>query len=127
MADLLIVDDDLALLEAMGEILTTYGHQVRVVTSGEAALDAIEVAPPDLIVTDVVMPGMSGLELWEAVRHHPDWENIPFVFISAVASPQTCKQIAELGSEVFLGKPFDAEMLQNAVAAGLGSHPFTRN
>jgi len=119
MADVLVVDDDKVLLEALAEILSTFGHEVCAVTSGRAALDSIGTNPPELIVADVVMPGMSGVELMEAVRAHPDWRHIPFVFISAAASPKTREQIQAMGNDLFLAKPFSAEELKRAVEARL--------
>jgi CheY-like chemotaxis protein len=115
MAHLLVVDDDRVLLEAMEEILSSFGHAVCAVTSGEAALSAIEANPPELIIADVIMPGMSGIDLLKAVRSHPDWGHIPFVFISAAASPKTHEQLEAMGKEAFLAKPFDAEDLREAV------------
>jgi CheY-like chemotaxis protein len=121
MADVLVVDDDQVLLDAMGEILAAYGHRVCTAISAMEALRAIEESPPDLIVADVIMPGMSGIDLMEAVRARPDWSHIPFLFISAAALPETRRQIEAMEGGTFLAKPFNAEDLNEAVATKLGS------
>lgn len=118
---LLVVDDDQILLDAMGEILAAYGHKVCTAISAMEALRAIEASPPDLTVADVIMPGVSGTDLMEAVREHPDWGHIPFLFISAAALPETREQIEAMEDGTFLAKPFNAEDLNEAVATRLGS------
>ena len=118
MARLLVVEDDKALLEAMDQILSMAGHDVRAVTSGQAALEALRTVmpdPPELIITDVTMPGMSGLQLLEAVRAHHDWRDIPFLFVSASILAETETQIAGLAAASFLRKPFTPEVLYGAV------------
>ena len=118
MANLLIVENEEILLLAIEDTLSAVGHEVRGVTSGQEALEALEADPPDLVIADVMMPGMTGLQLLEAVHANPDWESIPFVLISAKDTLELRQEIAALGA-IFLRKPFDAQMLYEAVASGL--------
>jgi CheY-like chemotaxis protein len=123
MADLLIVEDDVTLLMGLTELLTMNGHDVRGANSGQAALDAIQNQPPELIISDVRMPGMSGTELLDAVRDQPDWAGIPFLFVSASTTPAVRGHLAATPGVSFLLKPFDIDQLIEAVAASLSNDP----
>lgn len=118
MSNLLIVDDDAMLLDAMEAILSDQ-HQVRAVGSGHMALAAFQSEPPELVISDLVMPDMTGMELLEKVRALPGGESVPFMFISAIDEPQIERRMAALGAEAFLRKPFDAAVLTAAVSARL--------
>jgi DNA-binding response OmpR family regulator len=113
-----VVEDDQALREAVEELLSLHGHQVRAVSSGEAALEAIEAGLPELVVSDVIMGGMTGLQLLEAVRASHN-SSIPFLFISASISLEEEGHIATLDDVAFLRKPFDIDMLIKIIAAVL--------
>lgn len=115
MANLLIVDDEVFLASALLKIFIKKGHTARAVPSGQAALDAIQDDLPDLIIADVRMPEMAGLQLREGVRANPEWEGIPFLFISASVLPETEGQIAALDNASYLRKPFDVEELLETV------------
>jgi CheY-like chemotaxis protein len=115
MANLLIVDDEEALAEALQRLFTMKGHTVRAVTSGQAALDALRDDLPNLIVADVKMPGMSGPELRDGVLANPEWKHIPFLFISASVLPEAEAQIAALDNVAYLRKPFDVQELLEVV------------
>lgn len=119
MADLLIVEDDPTLLAGMTELLTMKGYQVRGADSGLTALEAIEARPPELIISDVLMPGMKGTELLETVRRQPDWAGIPFVFVSASTTPVVRHELAATPGVTFLLKPFDIDRLFQVVAEAL--------
>nr|MBN1228643.1 response regulator [Anaerolineae bacterium] len=110
MANLLVVDDEVALLEALQQIFEDEGHQVQAFLSAKAALDYLNANSenvPDVIVTDVIMPGMTGVQLLEGVRAHPEWRHIPFLFISATLVLQEEGRIASIPNVQFLRKPFD--------------------
>jgi CheY-like chemotaxis protein len=119
MADLLIVEDDPTLLEGLTELLTMQGHQVRGADCGQAALEAIAARLPELIISDVLMPGMKGTELLETVRRQPDWAAIPFVFVSASTTPVVRRELATTPGVSFLLKPFDIDRLFEVVAEAL--------
>jgi CheY-like chemotaxis protein len=126
MTNLLVVDDEPGLLEALAAILTDAGYQVQAVTSGEAALEALEASMehlPDLIIADIVMFQMTGLQLFEAVRSFPEMSDIPFLFTSAFASPERKELIDSLSNAALLYKPFEVEELLDKVEAICGSTP----
>jgi CheY-like chemotaxis protein len=120
MTNLLVVDDEPGLLDALATILTDAGYQVEAVTSGQAALEALQSPErhlPDLIIADIVMFEMTGLQLFEAVRSLPDLSSIPFLFTSAFVSQEREELIAGLKNASLLGKPFEVEELLEAIEA----------
>jgi two-component system sensor histidine kinase/response regulator len=122
MANLLIVEDNPALLEGMREFLSLVGHRVRATNCSQAALSAIEADLPELIISDVAMPGMTGPQLLDTVRTGSDGDGIPFLFVSASAEPEVESQLSALDGVSFLRKPFEIEMLHRAVAEALRAH-----
>lgn len=123
MTDLLVVDDELSLLEALEAILSDAGYQVRAVTSGQAALDVLQASEgyrPDLIIVDIIMPEMTGLQLFDTVRADPGLSHIPFLFTSAFVSLEREEQIAGLGNAALLFKPFEVEELLEAIEGHCG-------
>ena len=119
MADLLIVEDDPALRVALLDLLSMQGHQVRSADSGLAALPIIEAGRPELIVSDLLMPGMTGTELLEAVRDRPDWNGIPFLFVSASTTEEIERELDAMHRVSFLRKPFEIDTLFDAVSVAL--------
>ncbi len=117
MADLLIVDDEVALVEAMEMLLTDIGHQVQAVNSAREALDRLEESAdiPDLILADVLMPKMNGFEFIRAVRENPRLQHIPVLFVSASTTMEMEIRMGELGRAGFLRKPFEIEKLFEAI------------
>jgi CheY-like chemotaxis protein len=129
-ANLLIVDDNATLLGVMQEILSAFDYDVQAISSGQAALEALltysdEDRVPDLVVADVVMPGMTGLQLLDAVRENDNWAGIPFLFVSGSTTLAMEGQIAGLENVHFLRKPFDTETLKETVAAALSPAPMS--
>lgn len=115
---ILVVDDQPIMREVVSQILEDAGHHVRSAGDGVEALRKLGCARYDLMVTDVVMPGMDGIELIaEARRRHPDLRIVAMSAGSGRLSRVNCLGIAErLGAEVVLAKPFDAHALLEAVA-----------
>jgi two-component system response regulator MprA len=109
LARILVVDDEPDLLYALERALGEEGYQVASAASGELALAAIAASPPDLIVTDVMLPGIDGYELIGRLRRqgYPT----PVVVMSAAAQP-----VAGLANVRYLRKPFDLDDLLATIA-----------
>ena len=110
---ILLVDDDHEALQSTGKILGFAGHEVVQAESGLQALGMIESVKPDLIVTDVRMPGMSGMEFMEACNKRG--HRIPFIVMTAHAGWQDAVWAMKLGAVDFLEKPFKRQALLDGV------------
>jgi two-component system sensor kinase len=118
---ILVVEDDLHLLEGIREILELNGYEVWTATNGEAGLFVLQSRrrPPDLIVSDIMMPRMDGYDFFEAVRAEPAWIHIPFIFLTAKGEREDIKRGKRMGAEDYIVKPFDADELLVAISAKL--------
>lgn len=105
----LVVDDDSRLREYMRVQLELAGYQVREAENGESALAAIEDGAPDLVLLDVVMPGVDG---WQLLRQLEERHgSIPVIMFSGQLDEEAAAEAAEHGARAFLGKPFDPNEL----------------
>ncbi|MCL2296695.1 MAG: response regulator, partial [Proteobacteria bacterium] len=116
-ADILLVDDDIDLLKLITLRLSSAGYRVRTAESGERALAMIEVTPPSLVITDLRMPGMDGMQLFDALhRRHP---TLPVIILTAHGTIPEAVAATERGVFGFLTKPFESQELMEKVSAGL--------
>ena len=116
-ARVLVVDDDHDLAAFLHDMLKQGGHTVRVCHSGAAAMRAIEDEPPDLLITDVCMEGVDGLELIDWVRRFDP--RVAVIAITAFGSIETAVQAVRKGAYDFVTKPFEPQTLRMAVARAL--------
>ncbi len=115
--DLLLVDDDPDLLKLISLRLTSAGYRVRTAESGEAALATMAVTRPALVITDLRMPGMDGLQLFETIhRQHP---TMPVIILTAHGTIPDAVSATQRGVFGFLTKPFDSQDLLQKVAAAV--------
>lgn len=114
-ATILAVDDSAESLALVGRILTSAGHRVRLADSGELALAAIEASPPDLIVLDLKMPGIDGLEVCRRLKARPETRGIPIILLSAYAGVKEWVEGLQIGAADHIGKPVQAAELLTRV------------
>ncbi len=103
---ILIAEDEPLVMMALVAKLRKEGYEVTSATDGREALKAIEKNNPDLIITDILMPYTSGLELIGIVKSNPSI-NIPILVISALGEEDTVMEAFQLGADDFLTKPFN--------------------
>ena len=115
-ARLLVADDDRLVLCTMCNGLRNAGYEVVAVASGEECIQFAESYQPDLVILDMRMPGLSGLDVAEKLR---DDYAIPFVFLSAFGDDGTVEAATELGALGYLVKPLDIGQVLPAVKAAL--------
>lgn len=116
---ILIVDDEPDIAEVMGDRLEASGFDVRLVSSARACYTAVAEDPPDLILLDIQMPEISGMEALQELRtHHPQ---IPVVMVSASTLRDAAETAREKGAVDFLLKPYEPEELMEKVNGVLGS------
>jgi putative two-component system response regulator len=116
---ILIVDDEPANLSLLAQVLQPH-FQVRVANSGEHALNAVEIAPrPDLILLDVMMPGLDGYGVLARLRENPDTYDIPVIFVTALNDAINEEHGLTLGAVDFIGKPIKPAIVLARVRAQL--------
>ncbi len=115
----LVVDDDPALLEVLREILESERYTVGAASNGVDALASVFLERPDLILTDLKMPGMDGLELLKRLRHDLSTCQIPVVFLTMVESLDAEAQALDLGADDYISKPVQKARLLSRVRRAL--------
>ncbi|HYO14338.1 MAG TPA: ATP-binding protein [Thermoanaerobaculia bacterium] len=117
-ARILVADDNADLRDYLRRILSPR-WEVTVVADGIAALQEALAQPPDLLLADVMMPGLDGFELLNAVRAHPELQNLPVILVSARAGEEARVEGLSAGAQDYLVKPFSARELIARVASQL--------
>ncbi len=108
---ILVVDDVPANLDVLIEILEEEGFRISVATSGERALRVVSQTRPDLILLDVMMPGIDGYETCRMLKAHEKTAGIPVIFLTARDDPQAIRHGFEAGGADYVTKPFNKEEL----------------
>ena len=106
---ILIVDDTPENLSILRKLLTDKGYQVRPALNGEIALKAIATQPPDLILLDIMMPGMDGYEICTILKSNEETARIPIIFISALTEVEGILRAFQSGGVDYITKPFRSE------------------
>jgi CheY-like chemotaxis protein len=115
----LIVDDDPAIRMRCSINLQIEGLRVLEAADGEGGLEQARSERPDLVLTDVMMPGLDGFQLAEALRSDERTRQIPLIFLSSEAAPANAERANELGALAYLTKPFDPPALASLVAGAV--------
>ena len=112
---ILVVDDEPAIGVVMGIILKLHGYAVYRAENVSQAYEYLEENIPDLIVSDIMMPGVDGLTMIRQIKSKPELADIPTVVLSALAAEQDRLEALNAGANAFLAKPFTASELKDAV------------
>ncbi|MGA1980581.1 MAG: response regulator [Sedimentisphaerales bacterium] len=113
---ILIVDDEEDALWLLGKRLTSEGYSVIAATNGADAVALAKSQHPDIVVLDIIMPGMEGNEVAAELKEHPLTRNIPVIFLTALRSKAEEKAAGSLvGSNITLSKPLDPEILLDQI------------
>lgn len=115
-ARILVVDDESQILRALRIGLVSQGYEALLASNGEEALDQMALHHPDLVVLDLAMPGMDGLELCRRIR---EWSQIPIIVLSVRSADSDKVKALDLGADDYLTKPFSMEELLARVRANL--------
>jgi CheY-like chemotaxis protein len=111
----LIVDDEEDALAMLGDRLESAGYFVLKASDGKQAISIAREANPDLILLDIVMPEMDGIETSRVLHEDPATRNIPIVFLTCLVKKDEEKQREVIGGRQFLAKPYDSEHLLSTV------------
>ncbi len=118
-AKILVADDDRTLLEALSMILRDKGYEVVAVPDGQDLLRLLDEERPDLLMLDIMMPKVDGLQLLQQVKKDVRWEDLPVLMISSMAPEEATVRSLGLGAADFIAKPFRVKELTARVEAQL--------
>jgi len=104
---LLVVDDQESNIQVLGTMLGKLGFEILPATDGAQALRRLAVRRPDLILLDVILPGMDGFEICRRIQENPDWRDIPIIFLSAADDKTLIVRALESGGVDYITKPFN--------------------
>ena len=116
---ILVVDDEAGNRDVLSRRLRRQGHLVEAVGSGRDALSRLRGGTFDVVLLDIMMPGMDGYEVLRHINESEAVRNVPVIVISALSDMQSVVRCIEAGAEDYLTKPFDATLLRARVGASL--------
>jgi CheY-like chemotaxis protein len=118
---LLVVDDGERLLRALSVVLDDAGYDVVTARNGDEALVRLSEQVPDLVITDIYMPGMNGFQLARSLRSAPRTAHIPIIFLSAQDEGENRIAGFRAGVDACIAKPFDPDDLLEVIDKALNS------
>ena len=114
-AEILIVEDSPTQAEKLQVILEGDGNEAVVAHDAQDALGQLAAGGFDLVISDIVMPGMSGYELCREIKAHPGWRHVPVILLTTRKDPMDIFRGLECGADNFYTKPYDAQRLLDRV------------
>jgi DNA-binding response OmpR family regulator len=127
MASVVVVEDSVTLRERLRQVLVEAGHAVRAFGDAEQALDSVRETPPDLMISDVVLPGMSGIALVKAVREVHDRLDLPVIIVSSLETTEEVTRGYAAGADDYLLKPVQSVELLTRIRVLLGRRDHARS
>ncbi len=106
--NVLLIDDDTDLSIMLRTLLRGQDFQIHAVYSGEEGIQSCQKMPPDVVILDILMPGMDGWEVCERIR---EFSNVPILILSALGSPGSVARALDAGADDYLIKPIHASLL----------------
>lgn len=119
---ILVIDDHPLNLKLASQVLQSAGHRVIQAEDAERALELLEAGVPDLVLTDIGLPGMDGLELTRRLKGDPRYRHLPVVALTASAMKGDESRILDAGCDAYIAKPVDTRTLAAQVAAIHAKH-----
>lgn len=115
MAKILVVDDDKTMTGLLTTLLTLEGHMPMALNDSTQAIERAGSFNPELIILDLMMPGLSGFELCELLQQDPNYKNVPVIIVSARDDPASKLKARSVGAKDYMTKPFDADDLMHRI------------
>ncbi len=117
---ILVVDDESQIIRVMRQILSAHAYDIRTASDGESGFELFNDWKPDLVITDLQMPNVSGLELCQKIR---EFSEIPIIILSVKDDEKTIVEALDAGADDYVTKPFSSNELLARVRAGLRRVP----
>jgi DNA-binding response OmpR family regulator len=121
---ILVVEDDFFVSDLVVSYLSEQGYAVDLATSARALGRHLELHAPDLILLDIMLPGMDGSEIGHLLRVNPDTAGIPIIVVSA--DRRIARKAASIHADAWIAKPFDLEALRAKIEEVLAAQPAAR-
>ena len=122
MAKILVVEDNALNIKLFCDLLTAHGHETQPVTDSREALDAARAFHPDLVITDIQLPYITGIELMEMLRADEELKEVPIMAVTAYAAAGDDERIRAAGASAYVSKPISvmrfAETVDQLLAGG---------
>nr|WP_265264311.1 response regulator [Spirulina subsalsa] len=112
---LLVVDDEPDNFDVIETLLSNQDYELYYSASGEDAISVLPIMQPDLILLDVMMPVMNGLEVCRRIKAMPEWATTPIIMVTALSSKESLAECLAAGADDFMGKPINALELRARV------------
>jgi DNA-binding response OmpR family regulator len=130
----LVVDDDPSVRKLLNQTLEMEGYEVSTAADGEEALEELPAAQPDVVVLDVMMPKLNGLDVLDRIRRNPETSTLPVILLTAKSSKEDVWEGWQRGVDYYMTKPFDVEellrfieyVLEDETRPSAGSEPPTK-
>ena len=113
---ILLVDDDPSILRILGDIFTDEGYTVVAATDGESGIEKVKEYNPNLIILDVMLPGINGFEVCKLLKEDSKTKHIPIIILTGISTSiltEHKKKALDLGANDYMSKPFNMEDLLN--------------
>ena len=120
---ILAVEDEPEYLEMLQMVMSSLGHSIVIAKNGLEAIQMMEKEKIDVILSDVAMPSMDGLEFHKRVRSNPSHSETPFIFLTGVASLKQVKDECTTGNDMLLQKPVSVDRLLDIFSGRIKDKP----
>lgn len=112
---ILVVDDEPRNFDVIESLLISQNYELHYASSGQEALESLEIIPLDLILLDVMMPEMDGIEVCSRIKANPQWQSIPIIMVTALTAKEDLARCLNTGADDFLSKPINSLELRARV------------
>lgn len=119
---ILIVDDEKGVRDVISKRLESWGYEVLMARNGEEGLKIVEEHLPDLVLLDIMMPKLKGLDVCAMLKANPKTRHIPIIFLSALSMAEHVQIGMNFGAEDYIVKPYDADELRKRIKICLMRH-----
>lgn len=116
---ILVIEDEKALCKNISEIIEHYGFRVMSASTGEEGIKLAEEFTPDIIISDIMLPGIDGFEMFGRVKQLPQLKRSAFIFLTAKSTRSDARAAMNMGADDYITKPFTKEELINSVRTRL--------
>ena len=122
MAKVFIVDDSPTAQKKMQLLLESHGHEVAVASDALSALSKLESVQPELILLDIMLPGVGGIETCMVISRNPHYANTPIIMVTGLRTQATIAEFA--GAQAYIVKPYDDDTFMDAINAVLVDYAY---